>query len=212
MPASGLARLMRLLGRVALVYMCLFVLWLFVADDYHLLLARGAACLIPLVVDAKIERVWLAEGGVRFDILFTERDENSPLRADQAVAGYPRIDITQYGYPLLTFMALALGIPGPRWPRKTALLLLGVAVLFCIYSTWVMVAVYQALADNQDIPFLRSNAVLRLVPPDLYARYKIPLLVILGQVLPVSLYGILLFRPQLRPLGGRTRRYRATGK
>lgn len=194
MPNSVFIRLGRLLLRVALAYVFLLALWVVAAPQYHLLLGRGAALLIPSVVDGNVDRVWIAEGGLRMTATFTDRNTGFHMSASQHVTGSSRIDIIQYGYPIITFLALALGLPGLPLKKRLVRILIGAAVLFWIYAFLVMVAFYQTLA-SEPAQFLRNNWVLGLLPPATYASLKVPAFVLLGQVLPIVTFGALLFRP-----------------
>ena len=175
MPGSGIPRLARLLGRVALAYIVVFALWLVAAGQYHFLLGKTAGVLIPVVARSNVERAWYEEdGGMRYRIKFESRDAGIRLAPGQTVNAVMQVvvDIHQFGYPMVTFLALAIGIPGPP-PRKRILLtILGAAVLFGIYALWVLVEVYQYLSV-QELPFLRHNLIARLISPHFYAANRI---------------------------------------
>ena len=195
MPGSGIPRLARLLGRVALAYIVVFALWLIAAGQYHLLLGKAAGTLIPVVARSNVERVWYADGGMRYRIKFESRDAGIRLLPGQTVEAVMQVvvDIHQFGYPMVTFLALAIGIHGPP-PRKRILLtILGAAILFGIYALWVLVEVYQYLSV-QELPFLRHNLIARLISPHFYAANRIGFYVFLGQVLPIAVWALLFLR------------------
>jgi len=196
MPGSGIPRLARLLGRVALAYIVVFALWLVAAGQYHLLLGKTAGTLIPVVARSNVERAWYEEdGGMRYRIKFESRDAGIRLSPGQTVNAVMQVvvDIHQFGYPMVTFLALAIGIPGPP-PRKRILLtILGAAILFGIYALWVLIEVYQYLSV-QELPFLRHNLIARLISPHFYAANRIGFYVFLGQVLPIAVWALLFLR------------------
>jgi len=170
-------------GKVLLFYLAVFALWLAAAEKYHLLLGKAAGKLIPLVERCSVDRIWY-DRGVHYEISFY----NPETRQILTVKGV--VDAMQYGYPLVTFLVLALAFPGPAgWsvPQKTLLTILGGAVLFTLYSVFIVVAVYEFLGQYETAP-LKGNWIAHLVPPPLFSRYEIPLLVFLGQVIPVVIW------------------------
>ena len=68
--------------------------------------------------------------------------------------------------------------------------ILGAAALFTLYSVFILVAVYEFLGQYEAEP-LKGNWIAHLVPPALFSRYEIPLLVFLGQVIPVAIWAAL---------------------
>ncbi len=172
--------------KVLFVYFAIFALWLLAAKEYHLLLGKMAGKLIPLVESCSVGRIWYDQG-MRYEISFYNPATHQILTVKGVV------DTMQYGYPLVTFLVLALAFPGPReWKMKKRVLLaaLGAAVLFTFYSVFIVVAVYEFLGQYEVAP-LKENWIARLVPPGFFTRYEIPLLVFLGQVIPVFLWGAL---------------------
>ncbi len=190
MPAFPIPKILRLFAKVAAVYAAVFILWIFAAQNYHLLLGRAAGQLIPLVINSTVKRVWY-DRGVRYEIEF-QNSENSRTFAATGV-----VDTLHFGYPLITFLVLALALPGPPWRRRILLSTFGVAILFAAYSILILIAVCEFLGQY-DVAFLRENLIVRLLPPAFYTRYEIPFLIFLGQVLPISVYGLLFFRPILK--------------
>ena len=196
MPVFTIPRLLRLLGRVLLAYILVFGIWIFAAERYHLLLGDVAARFIPLVVDSEVERVWYERDGLRFQITFYGTDPSFDLSPTQRIEVRLTsvVDAMQFGYPIITFLALAFGLPGPRWRTRAWKTVLGAAIILTFYALWIMVEVYQFKAA-QELLFLKNNPIVRLFPPEVYSRYRVPLLVFLGQVLPISLCALLFFRP-----------------
>jgi len=181
---------LRTAGKVILIYLAVFALWLLAAKEYHLLLGKAAGKLIPFVETCSVDRIWY-DRGVRYEISFYDPTANQIL----SVKGV--VDTMQYGYPLVTFLVLALAFPGPgSWTtgRKALLTILGSAILFALYSGFIVVAVYEFLGQYEAAP-LKENLIARIFPPSLFARYEIPLLVFLGQVIPVSIWGALFGGP-----------------
>lgn len=196
MQASTTPRLLRLLGRALLAYVLVFMIWIFAAERYYLLLGEAAARFIPLVVDSDVERVWYERDGLRFQVTFYGTDPSFDLSPTQRIEVRVTsvVDAMQFGYPIITFLALALGLPGPRWRTRIWKTMLGAAIILTFYALWIMVEVYQFKAA-QDLLFLKNNPIVRLLPPEVYARYRVPLLVSLGQAFPISLYALLFFLP-----------------
>jgi|GEM_PF-4018474 len=177
---------LKLAVKVLLVYLAVFALWLAAAEKYHLLLGKAAGKLIPLVESCTVDRVWY-DDGVRYEISFYNPDFRQILTAKGVV------DTAQYGFPMITFMVLAIAFPGPKgWKlgRRLSFLALGAAILFFLYSLFIVVAVYEFLGQYEAVP-LKENLIARVFPPSVFTRYEIPLLVFLGQVIPVSLWGAL---------------------
>ena len=175
--------MLRTVAKVILVYLAVFALWLLAVERYHLLLGKAAGKLIPLVETCSVDRIW-HDGGVRYEISFYNPATRQILTAKGVV------DTMQYGYPLVTFLVLALAFTGPReWSmrKKVLLTILGAAVLFALYSVFIVVAVYEFLGQYEAVP-LKENLIARMLPPSLFTRYEIPLFVFLGQVIPVSLW------------------------
>jgi len=196
--------LARMLGRVVLAYAAVFAIWLLVAPVYHLLLARTAGVLIPIVSNAHVQKVWIEDNdeegvGAHFRIRFEGKDPAHTQYSSQTIGLTTDtvVDIRQFGYPIVTFLALALGVSGLRdrfhWKR----ILVGCAMVFAIFSTWVLVEVYQYAAAT-DVVFLRENAIARLIPPALYQRNRVPLVTYLGQVIPICVFGVLFVGQLLR--------------
>ena len=179
-----MSKMLRTAVKVIFVYLAVFALWFLAAEKYHLLLGKTAGKLIPLVETCSVDRIWY-DGGVRYEISFYNPATHQILTAKGVV------DTMQYGYPLVTFLVLALAFPGPSgWGvRKRALLtFLGALILFALYSVFIVVAVYEFFGQYEAMP-LKENLVARMLPPSLFTRYEIPLLVFLGQVIPVFLWG-----------------------
>ncbi len=176
--------MLRTAAKVVLVYLTVFALWLLAAEKYHLLLGKAAGKLIPLVETCSVDRIWY-DGGVRYEISFYNPATHQILTAKGVV------DTMQYGYPLVTFLVLALAFPGPSgWGvrKRTLLTFLGALILFALYSVFIVVAVYEFFGQYEAMP-LKENLVARMLPPSLFTRYEIPLLVFLGQIIPVFLWG-----------------------
>ncbi|GAB4324439.1 MAG: hypothetical protein Kow0074_17430 [Candidatus Zixiibacteriota bacterium] len=196
MVTSATHRLAKVLLRVVVVYALLLAGWVMAAPWYHGLLARMAGAVVPLVADARVDRIWLEdrrdEGdgvGACFRITFHGRDASYGLTETQRVRATMDtvVDIRQFGYPILTFLALSLGVTPPRRLADAGPVLIGASIVFTIYSLWVAVDVFQYLAV-QELEFLRNNAVARAIPPDLYRSARVPMLVYLGQLIPVAVY------------------------
>ncbi|HLG93664.1 MAG TPA: hypothetical protein VI546_02405 [candidate division Zixibacteria bacterium] len=177
-------KIVRTLAKVVLVYLAVFAVWLLAAKEYHLFLGKAAGKLIPLVEQCSVDRIWY-DWWVRFEISFYHPATHQVLTI---IGGY---DTRAYGYPLVTFLVLALAFPGPGgWSKRKKVLLtvLGAALLFALYSVFIVVAVYEYLGQYAPSP-LRENLIARMVPLALFNRYEIPLLVFLGQAIPVSIWG-----------------------
>ncbi|MCI0406629.1 MAG: hypothetical protein L0Z48_11990 [candidate division Zixibacteria bacterium] len=186
--------------KVILIYLAVFALWLLAAREYHLLLGKMAATLIPVVENCSVDRVWY-DRGVRYEISFYNPHSRQILTAKGVV------DAMQYGYPMVTFLVLALAFPGPKeWKMKKRglLTILGAGVLFFLYSVFIVVAVYEFLGQYEAAS-LKENWIARALPPALFTRYEIPLLVFLGQVIPVFLWGMLFGWPQFAAKKGALR-------
>ena len=184
MREPSMPKILRTAAKVILVYLAVFALWLLAAEKYHLLLGKAAGKLIPVVETCSVDRIGYDQG-VRYEISFYNPATHQILTATGVV------DTMQYGYPLVTFLVLALAFPGPSgWGvRKRALLtFLGALILFTLYSVFIVVAVYEFLGQYHASP-LKENLIVRVFPPALFTRYEIPLFVFLGQALPVSLWG-----------------------
>lgn len=189
MPGLPIPKVFRLFAKVAVAYLAVFGLWILAAKDYHLLLGQTAGRLIPLGVNASIDSIWYDQA-VRYKISFQDPQTGRYRLATGAV------DTLHFGYPIITFLVLATALPGPPWRKRAVLTLLGAALLFTFFSILILIAIYEALGQS-DIAFLRENSIARIIPPSFYFRYQIPVVVFLGQVLPVSVYGLLFFRPFL---------------
>lgn len=172
--------------KVIVIYLAVFALWLLAAEQYHLLLGKTAGKLIPLVENCSVDRIGY-DDGIRYEISFYDPAARQVL----TVRGV--VDAVPYGYPLVTFLALAIAFPGPRdWKtqKRIYLAVLGAVLLFFLYSIFVVVAVYEFLGQY-EAALLKENWIARFFPPAVYTRYEIPLLVFLGQVIPVFLWGAL---------------------
>ncbi|MGH8003347.1 MAG: hypothetical protein ACRECJ_01295 [Limisphaerales bacterium] len=195
-----MSKTLRTAVKVVLIYLAVFTLWLLAAEEYHLLLGKTAGKLIPLVEKCSVDRIWY-DRGVHYEISFYNPATHQILTAKGTV------DTMQYGYPLVTFLVLVLAFPGPReWrmKRKVVLTILGGLLLFFLYSAFIVVAVYEFLGQYEAAP-LKENWIARILPPALFARYEIPLLVFLGQVIPVSLWGMLFGWPLFAAKKSQTR-------
>ncbi|MBD3299697.1 MAG: hypothetical protein GF341_13655 [candidate division Zixibacteria bacterium] len=202
MPRHQTHTLGNILARVALAYVVVFGIWLLVAPVYHLLLARTAGVFIPMVANAQVQRIWLEdtsdadEGvGAHFRIRFEGKDRRHTEYTHQTlgITTDTTVDIRQFGYPIVTFLALALGVRLPRRWSDLRRILLGSAVMFVIFALWVLIEVYQYVAA-QDVVFLRENLIAQLIPSTLYREYRIPLITYFGQVIPICVYGALYTR------------------
>lgn len=201
-----MSKALRTAAKVVVIYLAVFALWLLAAEKYHLLLGKAAGKLIPLVETCSVDRIWYDQG-VRYEISFYNPATHQILTATGVV------DTMQYGYPLVTFLVLALAFPGPSgWGvRKRAFLtLLGAWILFAVYSVFIVVAVYEFLGQYEAMP-LKENLIARMLPPSFFTRYEIPLLVFLGQVIPVSLWVGFFGWPFLRLRNHRTVCRKANG-
>jgi hypothetical protein len=170
-------------------------LWLVAAGQYHLLLGKTAGVLIPVVARSNVERAWYEDAGMRYRIKFESRDAGIRLAPGQTVNAVMQVvvDIHQFGYPMVTFLALAIGIPGIPRRKRILLTILGAAILFAVCTLWVLVDVYQYLSA-QDLPFLRRNLIARLIAPDFYAANRHGFYVFLGQVLPIAVWAAMFLR------------------
>ena len=170
MPVSSLSKAARLLVRVAVVYVIVFAIWIFAAPSYHLFLGHVASKLLPLVVSSSVERVWY-DTGVHYKIRFENRDTGLNLSPTQTVRADAVVDTLHFGYPIITFLVLALALPGPPWRKRILRILMGGAVIVLFYSSWMVVAVYQYMSGI-EINFLQQNWLVRLIPPSFYGRYE----------------------------------------
>lgn len=193
MPASVLPNALRLLVRVALVYIAVFVVWMFAAPRYHLFLGQVAARMIPWVVDSHVDRVWY-DTGVHYKISFATEDSGLNLAPGQTITADAVVDTLQFGYPIVTFLVLAIALPGPPWKRRILDILAGSAAIVLCYSFWITVAVYEYMSGI-EIHFLQNNWLLSLIPPAFYGRYERGFFVFLGQMLPIVFYAGFIFRP-----------------
>ena len=193
MPVSLIPKALRLLVKVAVVYILVFVIWIFAAPQYHLFLGHVAARLIPLVVSSDVNRVWY-DTGVHYKIEFETRDSGLDLAPTQTITADAVVDTLHFGYPIITFLVLALALPGPPWRTRALGIVLGSAIIVLFYSSWMVIAVYQYMSGI-EIRFLQENWLVRLIPPTFYGRYERGFLVFFGQVLPIATYAALLFRP-----------------
>jgi len=193
MPDSVLPKALRLLVRVAVVYILVFVVWLFVAPSYHLFLGHVAAKLIPWVVDSHVERIWY-EDGVHYEIRFTTENSGLDLAPGQTIKGDAVVDTLQFGYPIVTFLVLAIALPGLPWRRRIIDLLIGAAIIVLCYSVWITIAVYEYMSTI-EIQFLQHNWLVNIIPPAFYGRYERGFFIFLGQVLPIVFYAGFIFRP-----------------
>jgi len=196
MPSFAARPWARFFLRLSLTYTAVFGVWLAVAPVYHEWLAVVASRFIPILGDAQVTRLWLESddpgGGVgaHFEVVMRGRDPAIAERPDQTLVAKTEtvVDIRQFGYPMITFVVLALSwIPG-RWSRQLLPLLLGLVALFVIYSFWVAFEVFQYLAI-QDIAFLQETSVARWIPPPWYQQHRVALVLYMGQTLPVAVFG-----------------------
>lgn len=190
MPGFSIPKVLRLFAKVAAVYAAVFILWIFFAKEYHLLLGRGAGKLIPLVVSSTVDSLWYHQG-VWYKISFQNPETGRPLTATGVV------DTLHFGYPVITFLVLALALPGPPWRRRIVVTVLGAFIIFIAYSVLILIAVYEFLGQY-NVVILKENLIARIISPSFYTRYEIPSLIFLGQVLPISVYGLLFFRPFIK--------------
>lgn len=193
MPTSVLPKALRLLVRVALVYVVVFAVWMFAAPRYHLFLGQVAAKMIPWVVDSHVDRVWF-DTGVHYKISFATEDSGLNLTPGQSITADAVVDTLPFGYPIVTFLVLAIALPGSPWRRRIFDILAGSAAMIICYSFWITIAVYEYMSGI-EIRFLQNNWVLDLIPPAFYGRYERGFFVFLGQVLPIIFYAGFLFRP-----------------
>jgi hypothetical protein len=130
--------------------------------------------------------------GAHFDVVFKGRDPAiSRGRARTLVARTETIvDIRQFGYPVITFAALALAWFPARLPRRALMLALGICMLLVVYSVWVAVEVFQYVAI-QEVDFLQDTPVARWISPNWYQQHRRGLIVYLGQLIPIATFGLL---------------------
>lgn len=206
MPRSRTHALVKIIAHVGLAYALVFVAWLLVAPGYHLLLARFTGVLVPLVAQADVQRVWLSDNsdtaqgvGAHFKIRFEGKDQAHSQASNQTVGvdTVTVVDIRQFGYPIVTFLALALGIRPPRRWSDLVRIILGGGIIFLFYSVWVLVEVYQ-YAANLDFAFLHDNVIVHLIPSSVYQKSRIPLIAYIGQVAPISVFAALYMGALLR--------------
>lgn len=201
----------RILLRAVLAYAVAFGVWLWLAGPYHLFLARTAGLVLPILTDAAVERVWIedrddSDGGVgaHFQVVFKGHDPEVGLGRLRTLEArtVTIVDIRQFGYPILTFVALAAalyrrGMIG-YLPRAAG----GLGVVILIFAIWVAIEVCMYVA-GQDLTFLRGNAVARLIPPETYARHRVGLIVYFGQLLPVGIFAAFCLPRIIAPSGRR---------
>lgn len=197
MPSFAARPRARFFLRLFLTYAAVFGVWLVIAPVYHQWLAEAASRFIPVLGDAQVSRLWLAnderDGGVgaHFEVVMRGRDPEIAERPDQTLVAKTEtvVDIRQFGYPMITFVVLALSWMPGRWTRQLLPLSLGLVALFVLYSFWVSFEVFQYLAI-QDIAFLQETLVARWVPPPWYQQHRVALVLYMGQLLPVAVFGV----------------------
>ncbi len=189
MPDFAIPRIVRLLGRVAAFYILIFIIWVAIAQDYHMVLGRVAARFIPTVVDSHVERIWF-DNGIHYKINFEDSGSGLDLSATQRVTATAHVDTIHFGYPIMTFWVLAFAFPGPRLFRRLVLAASGTMILVGLYAVWITITVYEYLS-SYNVLFLQSNFITNMISPTTYGRWEIPLLIFLGQVLPIAVYAAL---------------------
>jgi hypothetical protein len=165
-----------------------------VAQDYNRAVLRAGVLLIPLISECRVEQVSLGERFATVRVRFESQEDVLHTRAARGVTTLVKIDTLHMGFPVITFLVLILALPGLRLKQRAIGACFGVAVLFAIYSLWMLVAFYQFVAEF-DIIYLQENPITRLLPHELYVRYKQSVFLFLGQALPVGIYAALFFRP-----------------
>ena len=132
---------------------------------------------------------------MHFKITFHNSNTGLNLTPNQQVKADAFVDTMQFGYPIVTFLVLALALPVPTLKRRLIGIAVGWSILIAIYSSWIVVQLYQDLSTIKEIRYLHDNWLVTIIPPPFYAHYKAAFILFLGQVFPILVYAAVLFRP-----------------